>query len=46
LAEGLNLGGFSRQTGIPTAEADLERKLGRVFIQAFFGKKWIINCAS
>ncbi len=30
---------FSRQTGIPTSKAGLERKIGRTIINAIFGKK-------
>lgn len=29
---------FARQTGIPTTEAGLERKIGRAIIQGIFGK--------
>lgn len=32
---------FARQTGIPTTESGLERKIGSTIIKAFFGKKQI-----
>lgn len=29
---------FTRQTGIPTSKAGLERKIGKTIIKALFGK--------
>ena len=30
---------FARETGIPTSKAGLERKIGKMVINALFGKK-------
>lgn len=34
---------FARETGIPTSKAGLERKVGKMVLNAIFGKKESVN---
>ena len=37
---------FARETGIPTSKAGLERKVGKMVLNAIFGKKRWLGIAS